>query len=276
MKAIKIESKLLFTLVFLTSCSTAPQQQQDPVPVHETFTIVSNQVGETETRVINVWTPPRYGTTVDSFSVLYMLDGGVAEDFPHIANTISALVENESIPPIILVGVENTQRRRDLTGFTEVDEDKKIAPVVGGSEKFRAFIEGELFPEINERYRTTERRGIIGESLAGLFVVETFLTTPAMFDYYIAMDPSLWWNNQYLVGAAKEYLSEFPGTERKFWFAGSGAEDISSYTKELSKILEEENLPTVKWNYSDEPGEKHSTIFRATKEKALTWALAME
>ena len=271
---IKAASHLFLTFIFLMSCSSAPQQHQDPVPVHEAFTIKSNQVEEA--RVINVWTPPQYATTVDSFSVLYMLDGGIAEDFPHIANTISALVENESIPPIILVGIENTQRRRDLTGFTEVDEDKKIAPVVGGSEKFRAFLADELFSEINERYRTTEKRGIIGESVAGLFVVETFLTNPILFDYYIAMDPSLWWNNHYLVGAAKDYLSRFPDTEKKFWFAGSDAEDISPYTNELSKILEGENLPTIKWNYSDEPEEKHSTIFRATKEKALMWTLGAE
>ncbi len=79
---------------------------------------------------------------------------------------------------MILVGIENTQRRRDLTGPTEDEEDKKIAPVVGGSEKFRAFINNELFTEINKRYRTGSEKGIIGESLAGLFVMKTFYTTP--------------------------------------------------------------------------------------------------
>jgi predicted alpha/beta superfamily hydrolase len=79
---------------------------------------------------------------------------------------------------MILVGIENTQRRRDLTGPTENEEDKKIAPVIGGSEKFRAFINNELFAEINKRYRTGNEKGIIGESLAGLFVIETFYTIP--------------------------------------------------------------------------------------------------
>ena len=164
--------KLLFILVTFTSCSNA-QKYNDPIPVHDEFTIESKQVGET--RNINVWTPPEYKTSTDSFPVMYMADGGIIdEDFPHIANTIAELMKTKKIPPIILVGIANTQRRRDLTGPTEVAKDKEIAPIVGGSEKFRAFIKEELFPEINKRYRTTNEKSIIGESLSGLFVVETF------------------------------------------------------------------------------------------------------
>src|SRR5690606_1498311 len=98
-----------------------------------------------------------------------MPDGGVQEDFPHIANTLSELIQNKKIPPFILVGIENTERRRDLSPPTEVEKDKEIAPVVGGSAVFRAFVQNELIPEINAKYRTTNEKGIIGESLAGLF-----------------------------------------------------------------------------------------------------------
>jgi enterochelin esterase-like enzyme len=139
---------------------------------HETFKIQSKQVGEE--RVINVWTPENYKASKDSLPVMYMADGGIKEDFPHIANTLAKLIKEKKIKPLILVGIENTQRRRDLTGFTEVAKDKEIAPVVGGSEKFRAFIKDELFPEINKRYRTTTEKSIIGESASGLFVMETF------------------------------------------------------------------------------------------------------
>jgi predicted alpha/beta superfamily hydrolase len=172
---------------------------------------------------------------------------------------------------LILVGIENTQRRRDLTGFTEVMKDKEIAPVVGGSEKFRAFINNELFPEIDKRYRTTKEKSIIGESASGLFVMETFFLTPDMFDCYIAFDPSLWWNNHYLVRTAKEHLAKFPQAQKRIWFAGSDATDIAPFTKELATIFMKENNPNIKWNFSDEPNEKHTTIFRATKEKAIIW-----
>jgi hypothetical protein len=260
----------LFLLITLTSCSSA-SQPNDPIPEHETFKIQSKQVGEE--RVINVWTPSNYKGNSDSLPVMYMADGGIKEDFPHIANTLAKLIQENKIKPLILVGIENTQRRRDLTGFTEVEKDKEIAPIVGGSEKYRAFINDELFPEISKRYRTTAEKSIIGESASGLFVMETFFLKPEMFDNYIAFDPSLWWNNHYLVRTAKEHLSKFPNTEKRVWFAGSDAEDVSPFTKELANILSSENTPNLKWKFSDEPKEKHTTIFRATKEKAIIWTL---
>jgi len=261
----------LWILILLTGCSST-KTYNDPVPQHDEFTISSKQVAET--RNINVWTPPGYHTSTDSFPVMYMADGGIKdEDFPHIANTLAELVKAKRIPPIILVGIANTQRRRDLTGPTTVAGDKEIAPLVGGSEKFRAFIQEELFPEINKRYKTTHEKSIIGESLSGLFVVETFLLTPEMFDHYIAFDPSLWWNDKYLVKSAKIYLDKFPPGEKTIWFAGSGAVDISETVGKFADVLRTENVPHLKWKYAAEPKEKHNTIFRATKEKAILWSL---
>lgn len=259
----------LFTCI--VSCKNNLPTYNDPIPKHDTFTINSKNVNET--RTINVWVPDNYSTSTDSLMVMYMPDGGTKEDFPHIANTLAELIQSNKITPVILVGIENTQRRRDLTGKTEVEEDKKIAPIVGGSTEFRAFLKDELFPEINKRYRTTNKKGIIGESLAGLFVIETFLEHPDMFDVYIAMDPSLWWNNKYLIRTAKDDLAKFPSTPKKIWFAGSQATDISASTNQLAEILKTTHLPNLEWTYSDEPKEDHSTIYRATKEKALIWAL---
>lgn len=259
----------LIVLGTLGSCTSVPAYT-DPIPEHDQFTIDSQQVGEK--RTINVWTPPEYKTGTDALPVMYMADGGIKdEDFPHIANTLAELMNTKKIPPVILVGIANTQRRRDLTGPTVIEKDKEIAPIVGGSEKFSAFIKEELFPEINKRYRTTNEKTIIGESLSGLFVVEVFLLTPEMFDNYIAFDPSLWWNDQYLVKTATEYLAKFSSNEKRLWFAGSA--DLSETVGKLAHILEVENLPNLKWKYSAEPNEKHSTIFRATKEKALIWTL---
>lgn len=261
---------LLTGILFLTSCSNT-SQPNDPIPEHETFIIQSKQVGEE--RTINIWTPEDYKSNMDSLMVLYMPDGGIKEDFPHIANTLSDLIKANKIPPIILVGIENTQRRKDLTGPTTVEKDKEIAPIVSGSAQFRAFINEELIPEINNRYRTTDKKGIIGESLAGLFVTETFLLNPEMFDFYIAFAPALWWNDQYLIKTANQHLDKFPDTKKTFWFAGSGTEDISETVGKLSDILKTNNSEYIKWEYSDEKKEKHHTVFRATKEKAIIWTL---
>lgn len=259
----------LLVLFFFCSCVKS-NSIKETIPIHDNFRIISKNLGET--RIINVWKPEGYETTTDSLPVLYMLDGGIEEDFPHMANTISKLIKSKKIPPMLLVGIENTQRRRDLTGVTEVEEDKKIAPVVGGSEKFRSFINEELFIEINKRYRITSKKGIIGESLAGLFVVETLFLNPEMFDYYIAFDPSLWWNNHYLVRNANKHFEKLSRLEAKFWFVNSDAQDISIYARELKNVLQNKEIKDFQWSYSNESKEKHSTIFRATKEKALLWS----
>lgn len=260
----------LILLPFLFGCQSQAQNQ-DPIPEHQTFHIESKEVNET--RVINVWLPTEYANSSENFPVLYMPDGGIQEDFPHIANTLKELIDTKKIRPFILVGIENTVRRRDLTPPTTVAKDKEVAPVVGESAKFRAFIENELMPKIKEDFRTTEETGIIGESLAGLFIMETFFLQPDLFDHYIAMDPSIWWNNQNLVKEAKTHLASFPAENKTLWFAGSKAKDINKHTKSLEEILKTSAPENLKWNYSNEPKEQHHTIYRATKEKALIWSL---
>ncbi|HVR95887.1 MAG TPA: alpha/beta hydrolase-fold protein, partial [Thermoanaerobaculia bacterium] len=137
-----------------------------PLVLGETFTIDSTALGET--RRINVYLPPGYADSPAArLPVLYMPDGGMAEDFLHIAGLVQISVTNGTMRPFLLVGIENTQRRRDMTGPTENEEDKKIAPRVGGSEAFRRFLREELMPQVKARYRTTQETAIVGESLAG-------------------------------------------------------------------------------------------------------------
>ncbi|MHA7944251.1 alpha/beta hydrolase [Formosa sp. 3Alg 14/1] len=261
---------LLCLTVFTMSCKNKGIVYNDPIPEHDSLTISSKIVNED--RVITIWTPPNYDNSTDRFPVLYMPDGGIKEDFPHIANTLSKLISEEKIPPYILVGIENTERRRDLTGPTEVEYDLTIVPHPGGSNNFRGFIKHELFTEINNRYRTSDKRAIIGESVAGLFVMETFLLDNDMFDYYMAVDPSLWYNEQNLVKHFETLAKADYGQQKKLWFAGSDAEDISTHTRTLNEKLKQLDLGLI-WTYADEPEEQHSTIFRATKEKAMIWTL---
>ncbi|CAH8281700.1 hypothetical protein EV196_104121 [Mariniflexile fucanivorans] len=262
---------LIIALAF--NCKNQPTVYNDVIPQHTSLTINSKFVNEK--RVINIWTPPNYNTSSDSLPVLYMPDGGINEDFPHISNTLDTLIKQHKIPNIILVGIENTERRRDLTGPTKIEYDLKYIPNPGGADNFRKFIKEELFPVIDKKYRTTSEKSIIGESAAGLFVVETFILDPNLFDNYIAMDPSLWFNEQYLVKNFETLTKENNYKNKRFWFAGSGVADISSFTQELEKKLKNIKGDLI-WKYSDEPNEKHNTIFRATKEKALIWTFNNE
>ena len=238
-----------------------------PLVVGETFTIDSKGLGEK--RRINVYLPPAYAAAPDAqLPVLYMPDGGVAEDFLHVAGLVQVLTGNGTMRPFILVGIENTQRRRDLTGPTEVAEDKKIAAKVGGSAAFRAFVRDELIPDVTARYRTTKETAIVGESLAGLFAVETFLLEPDLFDTYIAFDPSLWWNDGRLVKDAGARLRAQPKLAKALYLASS-SEDRGDATQAFADVLKRDATAGVRWHHEKMPGEKHATVFHPAALKAF-------
>ncbi|HSE27693.1 MAG TPA: alpha/beta hydrolase-fold protein [Gemmatimonadales bacterium] len=233
----------------------------------ETFTIESRALGET--RRINVYLPPGYAASPEvRLPVLYMPDGGMAEDFLHVAGLVQVSVGNGTMRPFLLVGIENTQRRRDLTGPTENAEDRKIAPQVGGSAAFRRFIRSELMPAVQARYRTTPEAAIIGESLAGLFVVETFFVEPDLFDTYVAFDPSLWWNDEGLLKGAAARLRA-GGGERSLYLASSGEPELSRLTRELADLLRANAPESLRWHHEPMPGETHATIYHPAALRAL-------
>jgi predicted alpha/beta superfamily hydrolase len=197
-----------------------------------------------------------------------MPDGGIGEDFLHVAGLVQVSVGNGTMRPFLLVGIENTERRRDTTGPTEVESDKKIAPHVGGSAKFRAFIRDELMPEVKRRYRTTNETAIVGESLAGLFVVETLLLEPGLFDIYIAFDPSLWWNNHRMLDGACERLHYLPKGERTLYFASSG-DGMPEITRQFADALGKCAPRDLHWHYEPMPDEGHATIYHPAALKAF-------
>lgn len=235
----------------------------DPIPAHEAFTLSSKVLGES--RPIFVALPPGTDGT-QAFDVVYMPDGGLDEDFPHIAHTLHELMRRGVIAPVILVGIKNTVRRRDLTGPTSVASDREVAPVVGGSEAFRRFLEEELFPAIEARYRVTARRTIVGESLAALFVIETLFREPQLFDGYIAISPSLWWNDHELVRQARARFASWGQREAALYLTTANETDIAPHTDALAAILAEVAPPGLRWTYEPRKDLEHHTIFRATKE----------
>jgi uncharacterized protein len=259
---------LWVSLVPTTNLMAVKLEQTAPLVIGETFTLYSRILGEK--RRINVYLPPDYSKSkVTRLPVLYMPDGGLAEDFIHLAGLVQVSVGNGTMRPFLLVGIENTQRRRDMTGPTVNEEDKKIAPRVGGSEAFRKFIRDELMPEVKRRYRTTNERAIIGESLAGLFVMETLFLESELFDTYIALDPSLWWNNQKLVKTAPEWLRAAAGLKKTLYFASSDEKGISEITQRLAETLGKHSPPGLRWHYEKMPEEKHSTIYHPAALKAF-------
>ena len=230
-----------------------------PLAIGQTFTIQSKVLGET--RRLNVYLPAGYAASATQrLPVLYMPDGGLGEDFLHIAGLVQVLVSDESMRPFILVGIENTERRRDLTGPTTSAEDRKIAPRVGSSAAFRQFVRQELMPEVRRRYRTTPETAIVGESLAGLFVVETLLLEPALFDTYLAFDPSLWWDNGQLARQAPARLQAYRGLPKRVYLATSSQGDTAA-TRQLARALTQQAARGFSGHYQPLPEETHQTIY---------------
>jgi predicted alpha/beta superfamily hydrolase len=231
-----------------------------PLSIGDTWTIASTALGET--RRINVYVPAGIpaGTPLP---VLYIPDGGMLEDFLHVAGLLQVGAGNGTVRPFLLVGIENTQRRRDLTGPTEVAKDRTIAPVVGGSQAYRNFIRTELMPEVERRYRVTREKAIVGESLAGLFVVETLALEPDLFDAYIAIDPSLWWNGGRL---ARRLTAQAPAGGKTLYIAASadGLPDVdAALNASLGKAL------GAGFSYEAWPGETHATVYHPAALKAF-------
>ncbi|MBV9879060.1 MAG: alpha/beta hydrolase [Gemmatirosa sp.] len=239
--------------------------------VPDTFTVASRALGEP--RRVNVHVPTGYArANATRFPVLYMPDGGMDEDFPHVVATVDSLIALHVIRPVIVVGIPNTARRRDLTGPTRVATDSAIAPHVGGSAAFRAFLRDELLPAVDARYRTTSERAIVGESLAGLFVAETFLTTPTLFTHYVAFDPSIWWNHAALLDSAPSRLAAGVFAGRTL-FLSSSRDDVDGYTARLAAALRAAAPRGLAWTFVPRPDLTHATIFHAAGPAALAGAL---
>ena len=254
----------MIALVLL--CATLGEAK--PLVVGETFTIRSAVLREE--RRINVYLPPAYSASPDvRLPVLYMPDGGVGEDFLHVAGLVRVLTGNGTMRPFLLVGIENTERRRDLTGPTENADDRKIAPRVGGSASFRAFLRDELMPQVEKRYRTTKERAIVGESLAGLFIVETLLVEPLLFDTFIAFDPSLWWNDEKLVAEAPKRLRSRPPAGKTLYLATSDEPRIVAPAQRFVEALRAGGAEALRWRYEPMAEEKHSTIYHPAALRAF-------
>jgi uncharacterized protein len=265
-----LKFSVLCVAAFLVPVPLAGQDADQPAPltIGETFTVVSSVLGET--RTINVYRPTIYGVAADArLPVLYMPDGGIGEDFLHVAGLVQILVSNGTMRPFLLVGIENTERRRDLTGPTSVATDSAIAPRVGGSAAFRRFIRTELMPSIAARYETSNESAIVGESLGGLFIVETFLLEPELFDTYIAFDPSLWWNGASLVKGGRDLARAGNRAGRTLYIATSSEESLAPLAADFIANLRAVASGSFELHHVEMPNETHGTIYHPAALEAF-------
>lgn len=204
-------TRFVYLLALICTGCTATAQQ--PFVLGETVEIASQQLGET--RILNIYLPERYKhSDTGSYRVIYLLDGSANEDFPHIAGLVQFYEMMGLMPEAIVVGIANVNRKRDFTfpvtasvqnkqhtdagKFADFIEQQMRDSTAGHSARFMAFVEKELQPYITAHYRTANRT-LIGQSLGGLVAVEFLARKPELFDDYIIVSPSLWWDHESLL-----------------------------------------------------------------------------
>ena len=249
-----------------------PAPKGEPVVIGQTFAVPSEAFGQVR---LTVRVPDGYGAPENAerrYPVLYLIDGGPEQDFPHVAGLAQLADTNPAYGEFILVGVETEDRRARISPPAD---DPAIAEglgsEVGGSADFRAFLATEAMPWLEARYRTSGWDAVLGESLAGLFIVETFLVQPDLFDDYVASSPSMWWDAMTFGRQAPALLAEHASSDRTLaiYMADEG-DWMEEGTLMLVDALEREAPEGLRWTFHDLSGEEtHASIFHTVAFDAI-------
>ncbi|RLJ80838.1 hypothetical protein BCL90_1640 [Pedobacter alluvionis] len=230
------------------------------------------QSGElAEKRILNIYLPEGYNQSDSTrYPVIYLLDGSADEDFIHIAGLVqfNSFEWVNQVPKSIVVGIATVDRKRDFTFPTSIERDKKNYPTTGHSDKFISFIEKELEPYIQSKYKTNTNKTIIGQSLGGLLASEILIKKPDLFNRYIIISPSLWWNNGSLLNQDSK-ISESTFNQQTAVYIAVGKEGLTP--TEIPRVMEvDANVlaekikgfknNTVKVYFDYLPQENHATI----------------
>jgi predicted alpha/beta superfamily hydrolase len=255
--------KIILVLFFITLNSFA--QEKDFV-LGKIETINSLELNES--RILNIYLPAGYNEK-DSYPVIYLLDGSANEDFIHIVGLVQYCNFEwiNLVSKSIVVGIENVDRKRDFTYPTTVEKDKKDYPTTGGSEKFISFIEKEVQPFIESKYKTTSSKTIIGQSLGGLLASEILLKKPNLFSNYIIVSPSLWWDNESLLKQTSDLLNaHFNQKIKVFIGVGNEGKIMVNDAKNLFEKIKNKPMLNAKYTYFGEKNHGdilHTAVFKA-------------
>lgn len=207
-----------------------------------------------------------------TYPVLYVIDGGPEQDFPHLAGLTQIREINDTFSPVILVGIETVNRRHQITppatDIASYEAELSVKP--GGSAAFRDFLRDELKPWVEARYRTSGRDAVMGESLAGLFIVESLMEDPELFDDYIAVNPSLWWDDMTFGVNAAERLPQNLNGKRLYLTSAEEGYRHEIGIQALVEALDTNRTTGLLWSYFALAGsETHGSAYHGVALDAL-------
>lgn len=263
-------TKMLFLLITLSISSICVAQTETTVLSIGKSDLFHSSILN-EDRIVNIYLPEDYKLSdTTAYPVIYVLDGGMDEDFMHIAGIVRFYTQPwiARFPHSIVVGIGGNVRRRDFTfavsntDFIEKEGFRKSSfPQYGGSEKYIRFLEKELQPYIEKNYSRCKTKTLIGESLAGLLSTEILLKRPELFTHYIIISPSLWWGEQSLLKNAEQLLNtNLRQKVRVYIGVPNKDEDKKMFAENemLYQILSKNRNIHASFDYM--PDELHSTV----------------
>ena len=240
-----------------------PSHAGEPITIGETVTIPSKILGEE--RTILVSTPPTYDQSSQHYPVLYMTDGGT--HLTHTRGTVDFLARLGLMPQVIVVGVNNTDRTRDLTPTHVASRTANgrvfESPTSGGAAKFLDFFEQELFPYVDTHYRTLPLRFFAGHSFGGLFALNALFTHPEMFSAVLAVSPSLHWDNDLPNRQADSFFDGLDELNVTLFVAMANEEDGDPAPTRLDRLEETVSNADVdgfEWAVMRMPDETHGSV----------------
>jgi predicted alpha/beta superfamily hydrolase len=225
------------------------------------FALNSQVLGE-ERRVL-VYTPRSYEQGEQRYPVLYMTDGEA--QLGHTVATVEFLARNGRMPELIIVAITNTDRTRDLTptkGTLRGASGRPVEfPTSGGADKFLTFIEKELMPQIEGKYRTHPYRIFAGHSFGGLLALHTFTSHPDLFNAILAVSPSFDWDQHFVSKRAEEFLKGRKELNRTLFFtlANEGGETRVGYDR-FKALLNKQTPKGLSWNAMLMEDEDHGSV----------------
>jgi uncharacterized protein len=275
----QIEMKLKFLLPiialsflaiysFVNNQNASFKEDKKALVIGDVVTISSKSLNEK--RTLNIYLPEGYNPhDTIHYQVVYLLDGSADEDFLHVSGIVqyNNFPWINRVPKSIVVGIANVDRKRDFTFPTTVAVDKKNYPTTGGSANFIRFLE-EVQIYITNHYKIGNTKTLIGQSLGGLLTTEILLKRPLLFDNYIIVSPSLWWDNGSLLQTDSEIMLEHFAHKTNVYI-GVGKEGLAPteephVMEDEAKLLYEKinqtasKYVTVHFDYL--PEENHATV----------------
>ncbi len=218
--------KLIFCLLLIVGHLTMKGQisfnEQEQLVIGNTYSFESSILNES--REIWVHLPEKMDTS-KKYPVIYLLDG------PKLFVTLTGMLqlkEQWNIPECILVGIKNTDRLRDFTPTNVSMSRGHNTESSGGAASFHQFLEIELEAYLKEFLPIDSNSTIIGHSTAGLFVLYSYVHHPESFDNYIAIDPSLWWDEEQLVSEALKLLNTDELAKKSLYIAVANSTGVDT------------------------------------------------